>query len=131
MNTITGTFSVKMTPEDPWDVDNGVTLGRLRFDKVFSGPLTATSIVQMMAVRTAVADPASYVAVEMIVGSVDGKAGSFVVTHTGHMTGGTQTLALAVVADSGTGELAGISGTMTIDIIEGQHHYTLHYALRA
>ena len=69
MNTITGTFSVKMTPEDPWDVDNGVTLGRLRFDKVFSGPLTATSIVQMMAVRTAVADSASYVAVEKIVGT--------------------------------------------------------------
>lgn len=129
MPQLKGTFEIKMTPEAPYDVSDGISLGRVRFDKTFTGPLAATSVVQMTAARTPVANSASYVAVEKIVGSVDGKAGSFVVTHTGHMVRGTQSLAITIVADSGTGELVGISGTMAIDIVDGQHHYTIDYEL--
>jgi hypothetical protein len=36
---------------------------------------------------------------------------------------------VTVVPDSGTGELTGIAGRMTIDIVDGKHFYTLEYAL--
>ena len=38
---------------------------------------------------------------------------------------------LVVVPDSGTGELAGISGTLIITIIEGKHFYEFDYSLPA
>lgn len=34
-----------------------------------------------------------------------------------------------VVPGSGTGELAGLSGTMAIDIVDGEHFYEFEYAL--
>jgi hypothetical protein len=36
---------------------------------------------------------------------------------------------LTLVPDSGTGDLVGISGTMTIDIKDGRHVYTFDYSL--
>jgi hypothetical protein len=126
---ITGTFSITMTPEPGADVADGITIGRVRFDKVFAGPLTATSVVQMTSARTAIPNSAGYVAVERITGTVEGKAGSFVVLHTGLMNRGAQSLTISIVADSGTGELAGIAGSMGIQIVDGVHHYTLDYTL--
>jgi hypothetical protein len=34
-----------------------------------------------------------------------------------------------VVPDSGTGQLAGLTGTMTIDIVDGKHFYDFAYTL--
>jgi hypothetical protein len=34
-----------------------------------------------------------------------------------------------VVPDSGTAQLAGLTGTMTIDIDSGKHSYTFDYSL--
>lgn len=126
-----GTFTIQMHPEPPYGTDGGVTLGRVRFEKQFSGPLTATSEVHMLAVRTATEGSAGYVASERIVGSVDGRAGSFVVMHTGVMDRGQSALSIVIVPDSGTGALAGIRGTMDIAVIEGEHRYTLRYTLPA
>lgn len=123
-----GTFSVKMSGEPPYDEVDGVSLSRASFDKEFAGPLTARSQVQMLAARTPVDDSAGYVAVERIVGTLESKEGSFVVLHLGLMTRGADQLTVVVVPDSGTGALAGIAGTMTIDIVDGQHHYTLDYS---
>ncbi len=124
-----GTFEVKMTGEPPYEVVDGVSLSRASFDKRFSGPLSGTSQVAMLAARTKVADSAGYVALERIVGQVEGKAGSFVVVHVGLMNHGAQSLTITIVPDSGTGELAGISGQMTIRIEAGQHYYALDYTL--
>jgi len=118
-----------MQAEPPYDVEASVSLGRASFDKRFAGPLDATSKVQMLAARTPIDNSAGYVALERIVGTVEGKRGSFVVLHTGLMTRGERTLSIVVVPDSGTGELAGIAGKMDIQIVDGQHHYTLDYTL--
>ena len=45
------------------------------------------------------------------------------------MTRGAGALNIVVVPDSGTGELAGLSGTLGIDITDGKHYYTLEYSL--
>jgi hypothetical protein len=68
-----------------------------------------------------------YVAVERITGTLHGKSGSFVVQHSGVMTRGAPQLTIKVVPDSGTGELAGLAGTMTIRIADGKHFYELDY----
>ena len=124
-----GTFSIQMYPEPPYDTAEGVTLARTRFEKKFEGPLSATSEVQMLGARTQVADSAGYVAIERVTGSLDGKRGSFVLQHSGTMTRGALSLTIRVVPDSASGELTGLSGSMSITIVEGQHHYSFDYAL--
>jgi hypothetical protein len=113
----------------PFDVRDGISLGRARFDKEFSGALEAHSVVHMTSVRTTIANSAAYVAIERIEGAVDGKRGSFCVTHLASMTRGADALVISVVPDSGTGELVGLSGQMKIRIVEGKHFYDFEYAL--
>jgi hypothetical protein len=124
-----GTFDIKMTAEPPFDVEGGVSLSRVRFDKRFAGALDATSAVHMLAARTPVEDSAGYVAIERIAGALDGRRGSFVVLHLGISARGARSLSLPVVPDSGTGELSGLSGRMEIRIVDGQHFYELDYTL--
>jgi hypothetical protein len=45
------------------------------------------------------------------------------------MTRGTPTLTVKVVPDSATGELAGLSGSLAIDIVDKQHFYRFEYTL--
>lgn len=104
-------------------------MGRMRIDKQFHGPLTATSLGQMLSAGTPVKGSAPYVALERVSGTLDGKSGAFVLHHTGVMNRGDGTLSIAVVPDSGTGALAGIAGTMTITIEAKQHHYSFDYTL--
>ncbi len=129
--TVHGTFAITPYPEPPYDVVDGVPLMRMRFVKRFAGPLDATSEVHMLAARTPVPDSAGYVAIERVTGTLDGRAGTFVLQHSGTMTRGARTLRVTVVPDSGTGQLAGLSGQMDIEIVDGQHHYTFAFELAA
>lgn len=129
MPVIQGTFEVKMNPEPPSFEGEGVTIGRATFDKTFSGPLAATGRVEFVSVRAG--DVAAYVAIERIAGTLDGRTGSFVVTHQARADKSGQSLKVEVVAGSGRGELAGLRGTITIAIIERVHHYTFDYSFEA
>lgn len=126
---VSGSFEITMQADPPYDEVDGVSLGRARIDKRFEGPLEGTSVVHMLGARTPVAGSAGYVALERITGSVVGKRGSFTVLHTGVMTRGEPSLAIVIVPDSGTGELAGIFGTMSIVVKDGTHTYDLDYEL--
>lgn len=125
----TGTFEITMHPEAPYDVVEGVSLARVRFEKRFTGALDASSVVHMIGARTAVESSAGYVAIERVTGSLDGRAGTFVLQHSGVMTRGALSLSVTVVPDSGTGALAGLSGSMAIQVVEGKHRYAFEYAL--
>jgi hypothetical protein len=125
---VKGTFEVTMHAEPPFDDVDGVKLSRASFDKRFSGPLEGTSKVQMLAALTPVETSRAYVAVERISATLEGRKGTFVVTHLGAEVEGKPSLTISILPHSGTGELAGISGKMQIQIVEGQHHYTLDYA---
>lgn len=126
---ITGTFEVSMQAEPPYEDVDGVAFARVRIDKRFVGPLTATSALQMLSARGPVKDSAAYVALERVRGTLDGKAGTFAFVHLGLMNRGVPSLTLTVVPDSGTGELEGLQGHMAIDIVGGQHHYRFDYRL--
>ena len=127
-NRASGTFDVKMTPQAN-DAGEGGALSRMSLDKQFHGALDASSVVHMLAVGTAVEGSAAYVAIERISGTLDGLAGSFLTQHNGTLDRGAPTLTVTVVPDSGTDDLQGLSGRMTIDIVEGKHYYTFDYQI--
>ena len=106
-------------------------LARMSIDKQFNGDLVATSKGEMLSAGTSVKGSAGYVAIERVIGTLGGRHGSFVLQHNGLMNRGAPQLTITIVPDSGTGELAGLSGSMAIIIADGKHYYELDYLLAA
>lgn len=125
----TGTFEVKLTPQPPGDLAQQANLGRLSIDKQFHGDLQATSQGEMLSAHTPTEGSAGYVALERVTGILNGRSGSFVLQHNGLMARGTPRLTITVVPDSGTGQLAGLAGKMSITIADGSHSYHFEYTL--
>lgn len=123
-----GTFEVNLAPQAP-DDEADATLGRLSIDKQFHGDLEATSRGQMLTAGTEIEGSAGYVAIERVRGTLHGRRGTFALQHSGTMARGAPGLTIRVVPDSGTGELTGLSGSMSITIVEGRHSYDFEYAL--
>jgi hypothetical protein len=124
---ISGEFEVKMSPQ-PQDGSPDAP-GRMLLDKRYHGALDATGSGQMLAKMSSTPGSAGYVAMELVSGSLEGKAGSFTLQHSGTMTRGVPSLSVTVVPDSGTEALQGLSGTMKIRIEGGKHFYDFDYAL--
>lgn len=124
----TGTFEVKLKPQE----DKGAEgLGRMTLEKQLHGDFEGSGSGQMLTAMTKVEGSAVYVAVERLTGRLQGRQGSFALHHTGVMNRGAQQLTINVVPDSGTDQLTGITGTMTIRIADGNHFYDLDYTLPA
>ncbi len=128
----TGTFEVKITPADVTEPGKAGGVGRMSIDKVWSGGIEGTSKGEMLTGITPETGSMAYVAVERVTASVNGKAGSFVFLHRAtamkdSLRSGT--LEVTVVPSSGTGALTGLTGSLTIDITGGVHHYDLTYEL--
>src|SRR5271166_2979242 len=115
-----GTFEVKLTPQkDEGGADSG--LGRMSIDKQFHGDLEGTSKGFMLSsAATIVKGSGGYVAMERVTGTLKGRTGNFVLQHSGTMTRGIPQLSVTVVPDSGTDQLEGLAGTMTIKIDDGK-----------
>lgn len=125
-----GTFDVKMAPVETAHKDEK-GIARYSLDKVYHGDLEATGSGEMLASMGTVKGSGTYVAMEIVNGTLAGKKGTFALGHIGTMQGGAQNLAINVVPDSGTGELAGISGKLNIIIApDGKHSYELEYQLQ-
>jgi hypothetical protein len=131
MQRAAGTFDVTLVPQPLADAAADATLRRLSIDKRFHGDLEATSRGEMLSAGTAMKDSAGYVAIERVTGTLNGRKGSFVLQHSGTMNRGVPQLSVAVVPDSGTDTLNGLTGTMTIDISGGKHAYVFDYSLKA
>jgi hypothetical protein len=125
----TGPFEVKVTHQD--DKSDDATLGRMTIDKQYHGDLEATGKGQALTAATAVKGSGAYVAIEKVSGTLNGRTGTFVLQHSGTMTQNKPQLTITVVPDSGTGQLAGISGKMTINVADGKHSYDFEYTLPA
>lgn len=127
---VSGKFEVDLKPIDSYAKGtDGINLGRMSIDKIFSGELDASSKGEMLNIVTSVEGSAGYVAIEQVTGTLSGKSGSFVLQHFATMSGGENSQRIEVVPDSGTGELEGISGEMMIRIENGEHFYDLDYEL--
>lgn len=126
-----GPFAVKLIPQVADELTQSTALSRMLLDKQFQGDLTAASKGQMLAAGTAVEGSAAYVALEQVEGTLHGRRGSFILQHSASMNRGTPQLTITVVPDSGTDQLLGLAGNMTILIEEGKHFYDFEYTLSA
>ncbi|MCU1284568.1 MAG: hypothetical protein JWO13_918 [Acidobacteriales bacterium] len=132
-NTLTaharGPFEVKLDPQKPDGTFEDATMGRMTLDKKYHGDLEGSSKGQMLTAMSAVKGSAGYVAVERVTGSLNGRKGTFMLQHSGTMDRGTPQLSVTVVPDSGTDQLEGLAGKLTINIAEGKHSYDFEYTL--
>jgi hypothetical protein len=125
-----GPFEVKLTPQQP---DNEpareANIGRMSLDKQYHGDLEATGKGEFMGVNDPAIKSAAYVAMERVTGTLHGKRGSFVLQHAGQMDRGELSYSITVVPDTGTDELKGIKGKLTVIIEAGKHNYEFDYQL--
>jgi Protein of unknown function (DUF3224) len=125
----TASFDITAWEEEPYYEEDGVKLSRTRVVKVFRGEIEGESTAELL-MAVAGDDSAAYVGVERVSGRVNGRQGSFVYLHTATAVGEARSASWPLVAGSGTGELAGISGRISIDNLpEGGHVLTLDYEL--
>lgn len=126
MPTAHGNFTVDVRPLTPAPAEG---LGRFSINKQIQGDLEATTKGEMFSSGDPRKGAAGYVAIELVTGILDGRQGSFALQHFATMGAGGSNMQVIVVPGSGTGELAGIAGTFTIRIENGQHFYDLEYTL--
>lgn len=123
-----GTFEIETWDESPYDEHEGTKLTRTRVTKTFHGDMEGTSTAELLMAYGAAQDSAAYVGFERVVGSVNGRSGSFVLHHTASGAHGTRSASWSVVPDSGTGKLLGLRGEARISTgIDGGHSFTLDY----
>jgi hypothetical protein len=115
---------------ETYDDRDGVSLGRIHIARTLRGDLEGTATAELLTAMTA-SGSAVYVAFDRIEGTLDGRRGSFVLHHRGiARPDGSFVNDGFVVADSATGELAGLRGTVRIVVAaDGTHQLTLDYEL--
>lgn len=127
---VTGPFDIQLEPQPLSTIAAHSGLGRLSLSKVFHGNLEATSTGEMISFRSPIAGSAGYVAMETVHGTLNDRKGSFVLQHCSTLSRGTPAQSITVVPDSGTDELAGLNGSMTIEITTaGAHSYRFEFSL--
>lgn len=126
----TGTFEVTVIPQTADEQAKAASIGRMSLDKQWHGDLTGVSKGEMLSFGTgAKGSSGGYVALEQFTGTLTGRSGSFVLQHSGTMAQGVPKLTITVVPDSGTGQLAGLTGKLNITIADGKHSYDFEYTL--
>jgi hypothetical protein len=124
-----GPFDVKLVAQGNPDKAEGSTLARMSIEKQYHGGLEASAKGEMLTAGTDVKGSAGYVAIERVTGTLNGRTGSFVLQHSGTLTRGAPEQNITVVPDSGTGQLAGLAGKLTVIIEAGKHSYEFEYTL--
>ena len=130
-----GTFSVKafnptsLTVELP--IATGLPVGVATMEKHFEGDIAGRSATLFTAAFDQAAGVGTYVAMESFEGTVNGRQGAFNFAHSATTTGTDRSSGyFTIVPSSGTGELAGISGTGDLIIdADGTHRVWLDYEL--
>ena len=125
----TSTFDIDTWQDEPYDEAEGANLRRAHLTKTFHGDVEGRSTVEMLMAQ-AQDESAAYVAFERLDVRVHGRAGTFVLQHSGSGTRDRRTATWTVVPDSGTGELRRLRGTAQIVIgPDGGHAFELDYDL--
>lgn len=121
-----------MSPQPATDGVGHALIARMGLDKRYYGELDAVSTGEMLAsVSASEKGSAGYVAMERVDGTLSGKRGSFVLQHSSTMTRGVPQQSITVVPDTGTGELLGLSGRMSIRVEDKKHYYDFAFTLPA
>jgi hypothetical protein len=129
----TSTFATSdFRPEERENpVVTGVDVGIMTFCKTFAGDIEGRAETLFTSAYSHETGTGTYLAMESFAGSIGGRSGTVNIAHTATTTGDDRTHHLMVIVpSSGTGDLAGITGTGSLDIDpDGTHHFTLDYEL--
>ncbi len=128
-----GTFEVKVTPAEASAVGKDAGIARYSLEKTFHGDMEGAAKGEMLASTTESTGAMAYVALDHLTVTFGKRSGSFYLAHTATMNKSdpaSGVMKIVVVKDSGTGELAGLSGELTIIIdAKGKHSYVFNYDL--
>ena len=128
-----GTFDVKVTPAEASPVGKDAGLACYSLEKTFHGDMEGTAKGEMLASTTESTGAMAYVALDHLTVTLGKHNGSFYLAHTATMKKSdpaSGVMKIVVVKHSGTGELAGLSGELTIIIdAKGKHSYVFDYKL--
>lgn len=128
-SVITAAFSF-----DSWDETEvldveGSRLVRTSFVKAFTGDLSGTSRGEMVMAHGQPGS-AAYSGYERVEGTAAGRTGAFILRHNAVMADGGGSMEVVIMAGSGTGDFAGVTGTANIERHDdGSHTFTLDYEL--
>jgi hypothetical protein len=125
-----GSFEVTLAPLTEGNRKDAWAPGRMSIDKQFKGDLQAVSQGEMAMTGTEVQGSAGYTAIEKVSGRLHGRTGTFLLQHFAVMSRGVPgEWIVMVIPDSGTGQLKGLAGRLTITITGKRHDYALDYTL--
>lgn len=126
MTRLTATFTVDLNPGEALPAADD----RFDLSKTWTGDIEGTSSGIMLTSGDPVTGNAGYIALERFDGVLDGRRGAVSFHQLGTMTDGEPTLEYVIAPGSGTGDLAGVQGTLSIERIDddGTHHVALDLA---
>ncbi|WP_344663149.1 DUF3224 domain-containing protein [Catenulispora subtropica] len=128
-----GTFTVKSfvpaSVEPPFEVTTAAPAGVATMEKSFEGEIEGRSATLFTASYDQARGIGTYVAMESFEGGVAGREGTFAFAHSATTTGSdASNQFFVIVPGSGTGDLAGITGSGGIAIDEdGTHRIWFEY----
>ncbi len=130
MNVASSRFTIKTWDEKPYNEGQDLPkLTRATVMKTFTGDIAGESHVEYLMMYRSDGS-ATFVGIERVVGSLAGKAGSFVLQRTGVFENGMAKESYVVIPGSGTGELRDLRGEGTSAVGHGMEHpLTLNYEL--
>ena len=104
------TFKISSWDEKPYhEFEGGAKLTRAKVSQAYQGAISGEGLVEFL-MSHAANGTASFVGMELIIGTVQGKSGSFVIQHVGVYDSGGARSDWSIVPGSGAGELFGIAG---------------------
>jgi len=129
--TVSGTFAMKTWNEADYTAKDALPrLATVEAADTFSGAIEADAVVRYTIIYIT-ESAGSFVGMRTFTGAVDGRDGSFTVRELGTFEGTTVTSQFEVVEGSGTGALAGLSGSGSFTAVHGEdtYPYTFEYTL--
>jgi hypothetical protein len=131
--TANGTLDLTNWEEAPFsEVEDGPKMAGVSSDSTYAGEITGTGKLRYT-IQYDAGDSGTgrFLGFEQVVGSLDGRTGSFVLKHEGAFAqDGTVTYTITVVAGTGTGDLTGLRGEGTVVAKpDGEAPYTLSYEI--
>src|SRR5262249_27344838 len=128
--TANARFAIKSWDEKPYSEGQDLPrLTRANVTKTFTGDIDGEGVVEYLMMYRSDGS-ATFVGLERVVGSIDGKAGTFVLQRTGVFESGLAKESYTVISGSATGELSGLQGAGSSAVGHGlEHPFTLDYEI--
>jgi len=126
LRTLKGVFQITGWEETPYvENDDGSKQSHAQITQNYTGGIDGSSELQyLMSYQSSTS--AVFVGFETVSGSINGKSGHFVIQHDGTFENGVASSHFTIVPNSGTQDLAGLSGSGSFkSATNGQAKYTL------